>query len=181
MKRNKFMEKILQKQRFSKVLPYIRGNTLLDFGGNKGELKEFVTQEYTCCNHNYDMIGEKRFDCIVALAVIEHLYKEDFFKVMKMLVKHLNEKGRIIITTPAKPADFFLRIMAKFRILGKENLDEHKHYWNEEELLNLAEINGLQLKLYKKFQFGMNQLLIVEKKKWEYNTYAPKRRGLCKI
>ena len=159
------MEKILQKQRFDKVLPYIRGNNLLDFGGNEGELKEFVTQKYTCCNHNYNVFKEKRFDCIVALAIIEHLYKEDLFKVMEMLVKHLNKKGRIIITSPTQPADFILRMMARLRILDKENLDEHRHYWDEEELLDLAEINGLQLKLYKKFQFGMNQLLIMEKGK----------------
>jgi len=37
----KFLESFLQKQRFKKVLPFL-GKDVLDFGGNRGELRQWV-------------------------------------------------------------------------------------------------------------------------------------------
>ena len=47
-----FLEKILQAWRFIKVKPYLVGD-VLDFGGNKGELGQFVTGKYLVVNYEW--------------------------------------------------------------------------------------------------------------------------------
>ena len=162
MKSEKLLESLLQKQRFKKILHFIRGNSVLDFGGNKGELKNHVSQEYMLCNEDYSVLQGKKFDTIVSLAVVEHIPEEQVFEIIKMLKKRLNKNGRIIITTPTKRNKPILEFLGKLNLLDKENIKQHKHYWNKEELFNLAKKSDLNISYYKKFQFGLNQIIVLD-------------------
>ncbi len=162
MRSKKLVEKILQKQRFKKILPFVKGKSVLDFGGNKGELKEYISQKYTLCNEDYSVLKGKKFDTIVSLAVVEHIQLEQVLKIIKMLREHLNKNGRIIITTPTKRNKPVLEFLAKINLLDRENIKEHKHYWSKEELFNLAKKVDLDISHYKKFQFGLNQIIVLD-------------------
>jgi len=151
------VEKFLQKQRFRKVFPYLKGH-VLDFGGNKGELAQFVKGSYSLINEDYSLLEQPvEFDLIVALAVIEHIETSVVNELFRKFKKVLKKSGSIIITTPAPKSKPVLEILAFAGLLDRENIKEHKHYWKEKELFNLASSTGFIISNYRKFQFGLNQ------------------------
>jgi len=160
---SKFVEKFLQNRRFKKARPFLIGD-VLDFGGNQGELKKFVKGNYLVVNNDHAPLTNAHCDTIVCLAVIEHLDQAEVFKVFNEFKNILNENGRIFLTTPTKAAKSVLEFMAFFRIVDKENIKEHKHYWSKNEIYALAETTGLILEKYEKFQLGYNQLAVLKHK-----------------
>jgi 2-polyprenyl-3-methyl-5-hydroxy-6-metoxy-1,4-benzoquinol methylase len=151
------LEKFLQQQRFKKVLPYLQGD-VLDFGGNKGELQPFVNGTYSLVNYDYSVIEkDKHFDLIVALAVIEHIDEPIVKSIFEKFKTLLKPGGCILITTPLPASKPLLEFLAFLGLLDKENINEHKHYWQKTELYNLAHSTGFSIGKYKKFQFGLNQ------------------------
>jgi 2-polyprenyl-3-methyl-5-hydroxy-6-metoxy-1,4-benzoquinol methylase len=163
MKSDMFLEKLLQKMRFNRIIPFIIGDSLLDFGGNRGELKGYIKQHYTLCQRDYSVIKNKSFDTIVMLAVIEHLEYRNTFKIISMLKSHLNANGRIILTTPSPCAKLILDTLAYVGLLDKENMKEHKHYWSKKDLNLLARKTKLKITVFKYFQFGLNQMVVLDK------------------
>lgn len=157
----KYLEAFLQKYRFRKVRPFLKGN-ILDFGGNEGELKPYISDAYTLVNYDHTPMEEKTFDTIVVLAVIEHIPFGEVFTIFKKF--RVNPGGIIFITTPTRISKPLLEFLAFLNILDKENMKEHKHYWNKKELVALAHQSGFTIKEYKKFQLGFNQLAVFEKK-----------------
>lgn len=160
---NKFLEKILQNLRFKKIKPYIKGD-VLDFGGNEGELKRFVNEgEYFLVNYDHTLLDEIQVDTIVCCAVIEHMEKKQVYDVFNKFRKILKKNGLLIITTPTKKADFILKLLANLGLLDKKNIMEHKYYWDKQGLFKLASDTGFNVKIYKKFQLGLNQFLVLSK------------------
>jgi len=158
------MEALLQKFRFKKVLPYLKGD-VLDFGGNDGELKQYVKGNYTLVNYDHSPMKDKTFDTVVALAVVEHIEVDDVYSIFNTLQSKLNPDGVIFLTTPTPLSKPILEFMALLNIVDRDNIKEHKHYWTKKELYDLAQKNSLQVKKYKKFQLGLNQLAILESSK----------------
>lgn len=158
-----FLEKFLQNYRFKIVKPYLIGD-VLDFGGNHGELGKFVKGRYLVVNYDHSVMESAHYDTIVCLAVIEHLEFEDVFKVFYKFKKILNKDGRIFLTTPTTMAKPVLECWAFLGFLDKENIKEHKHYWNKKQIFELANKTGFMINKYKKFQFGFNQLVVLEHK-----------------
>jgi 2-polyprenyl-3-methyl-5-hydroxy-6-metoxy-1,4-benzoquinol methylase len=153
-------EKLFQDWRFKIAIPYLAGD-VLDFGGNEGELKKFVHGEYTLVNYDHSVMEGKTFDTIVALAVIEHINVPEVYQIFKKFKEKLKPGGKIILTTPTKTAKPILNFMTHIGLADKENIAEHKHYWTKKEIFDLAEENGFEIKKYKKFQLGFNQLAIL--------------------
>ncbi len=161
----KKVENFLQKQRFKKVIPLLKG-AVLDFGGNKGELKPYVKGDYTLVNYDYTkMESGNGFNTIVALAVIEHMEIKAVCTVFEKFKSVLSQEGSVIITTPAPIAKPVLECLAFLGLLDRKNIEEHKHYWNKKELTGLADETGFCICIYKKFQFGFNQFVIFNHKK----------------
>lgn len=156
---SKFLEAFLQQRRFSRVLPYLKGS-VLDFGGNDGELKKYVKGEYTLVNYDHAPMENKSFDTIVALAVVEHIPVEDVYKIFKKF--KLNANGLIFLTTPTPMSKPVLEFLASLHILDKQNIEEHKHYWVRKEIEDLAKASGFKVKKYGKFQLGFNQYAVLE-------------------
>ena len=155
------LEKKLQHLRFNKVKPHLNGD-VLDFGGNRGELKNFVKGQYYLVNYDHSIIDneELRVDTIVSLAVIEHMTVEDVVTSFRKFKRILRKDGRIFLTTPTKMSKPVLELLAFIGLLDKKNIEEHKHYWNKNELLQLAVDAGFKVKTFKRFQFGFNQFVI---------------------
>lgn len=168
MKSEKVVERFLQNQRFGRIKDFVKGD-ILDFGGNKGEVKEYldkygppIINRYVYCNYDYSKI-EGDFDITLMLAVLEHLPEKDMEKIFEFLVSKLKNNGRMIIITPTKIAKPVLEFLAFLRILDKENIKEHKKYWNFKDLKELADRYNLKIEKYYKFQLGFNQMIIFRK------------------
>ena len=156
---NKPIERILQNARFKKVIPYLKGD-VMDFGGNKGELRKFVKGNYLVVNYDHSVMKGKTFDTIVALAIIEHIVFNEVFDIFrKFKQEHLKENGVIFLTTPAKISRPILELGAMIGI-EKQNIAEHKHYWTKGDIYSLAEKSGLTVEKYAQFQLGLNQMAI---------------------
>jgi len=82
--------------------------------------------------------SDKKFDCIIANQVIEHVY--DPLRFLKGLIKHLNLKGKIIIATPDM-GSFWRKLMGhrwpSFKI------PEHVTFFDKKSLHTLMKMAGL--------------------------------------
>jgi len=163
LKSKKILEKFLQRQRFKRVLPFLN-KEVLDFGGNEGELKQFVKGHYTLVNYDYSTLqtGKVYFDTIVSLAVIEHMPVGQVQAVFKLFKSVLMPNGVIVLTTPTPKSKWVLECLATLGLLDKVNIAEHQHYWTKEELIALAKASGFAVKKYYKFQLGYNQFMQLE-------------------
>lgn len=156
----RFLEKFLQNYRFRMVKSYLTGD-VLDFGGNEGELKKYVTGKYTVINYDHSQLENESPNTIVALAVMEHIEIDGVYGIFMKFKKVLKKDGIIFLTTPTKMAKPVLEIWAFLGIVDRKNIEEHKHYWTKEEILDLAEKTGFVVEKYRKFQFGFNQMAVL--------------------
>ena len=156
-----FLDKLLQSYRFKMVRPYLIGD-VMDFGGNKGELKRFVEGRYLNVNYDHSVMENTHFDTIVCLAVIEHIEFDEVFKIFYKFKKILNREGRIFLTTPTKMAKPVLEFWAFLGVIDRGSIVEHKHNWSKKEIYQLANETGFVIKRFKKFQLGFNQLAVFE-------------------
>lgn len=159
----KWLEKFLQNERFKRAKSHLHGD-ILDFGGNDGELKPFVSGSYTLVNYDHSPMKDKSFDTIVCMAVIEHIDVPEVYRIFSEFKKCLRPKGRIVISTPTKLSIPILEALSLVHILDKENIKEHKHYWNKTDLDLLAQKSDLTISQYYKFQLGANQFAIFSHK-----------------
>jgi cyclopropane fatty-acyl-phospholipid synthase-like methyltransferase len=159
---SKAVEGFLQQSRFKIALPFLKGD-VLDFGGNDGELKKYVPGSYTLVNYDHTPMKNKTFDTIVALAVIEHIPVRDVFDVFRSFKSKLRPDGTLLLTTPTPKAKRLLELLAFMNLLDRHNIREHKHYWTREDINKLAEQNGFVMKDYRTFQWGFNQMAVLEK------------------
>lgn len=84
--------------------------------------------------------------------------------MLKGVFDKLNEGGFFIMTTPDKKAQWILELLAyKFNIINKEEILDHKHYFNKEELLDFMRKAGFVKIKHKFFQFGLNNLIICQR------------------
>jgi len=162
---SKKLESFLQQYRFKIAIPFLKGD-VLDFGGNEGELKQFVRGSYTLVNYDHTPMKNKTFDTIVMLAVLEHIPVGDAFNVFKSFNSQLRPDGTLLLTTPTPRAKPLCELLAFLHLLDRHNIREHKHYWTKEDIRQLAEQNGFVMKSYKKFQLGFNQMAILVNGQW---------------
>ena len=157
----KTFERILQSYRFKKARKFLNGD-ILDFGGNKGELERYVKGDYTVVNYDYSTMYNKLYDTILLLAVLEHIEVREVLQLFMKFKDCLKTDGKIFLTTPAPASRPVLEILAFLGILDKKNIEEHKHYWNRNELFTLAQDTNYEVVIYKKFQLGFNQYLLLK-------------------
>ena len=181
----------LRNKRTSIVLPYLKGD-ILDIGCGPGRNLELMRERnipfssYTGIEidenliqklsakypdskfYKVDLDSEKipvdrKFDTIVLLAVIEHIFNLKFLFVQ--LASLLKPNGRIILTTPTPFGnDIVHKIGTSIGLFDKEGgQDDHIAIFNRKRLEILGEEIGLSIKNYKTFQLGCNQLAVYQK------------------
>ncbi len=177
------LSSLLQYWRTKKALPWIK-EPVLEIGCGNGYLVKFMKNKeqylgvdiqesfienakskHPSCTFiklevGKDKFPHRKFGSIVLLAVAEHL--ENIDAVFLQLKKNLSPGGRIIITTPTIQADKILKTGSKFGLFSREALEEHNHYFDEEELKSLLSKDGFKVIYYSKFQFGLNQIIVGE-------------------
>nr|WP_255572991.1 methyltransferase domain-containing protein [Hanstruepera marina] len=167
-------------------MPYINSNDkVLDIGCFDGYLfKELVGKpiknsigidpliEKTIQEGNYILIKGKfpsdlpkneRFDCITMLAVLEHLPQAVQNKISGDFYNYLNSKGRIIITVPSPFVDKILWVLSKLRLIDGMSLEEH-YGFEVKQVPEIFDSTRYKLLKHKKFQLGLNNLFVFERK-----------------
>jgi len=107
-------------------------------------------------------LPDKSVDYLTMLAVLEHLdYPE---QVLKECWRILKNKGYLIITVPSPIADPILNFLAyKLKLIEKEELDDHKHYFYVKKLKKILNEAGFQILKIKKFELGFNIFILAIK------------------
>jgi 2-polyprenyl-3-methyl-5-hydroxy-6-metoxy-1,4-benzoquinol methylase len=98
---------------------------------------------------------------IVMLAILEHMSNPDL--VFDKLSKLLNDGGKIILTTPHPRAEMIHRCGATIGLFSREAAAEHTQFFDRGRLSELAARSRLRLAKYERFQFGLNQVAVLEK------------------
>lgn len=91
------------------------------------------------------------FDYVTLLAVIEHFH--DHKKVIKECHRVLKKDGLLIMTTPMKKAEKFIKVYNR-KDLG------HNRYFTRKDFETLE---GFRLTHYSAFEFGLNQMIVLKR------------------
>ena len=110
-------------------------------------------------------LPNKSVDIIISMAILEHLDNPD--KYLIEVLRVLNTWWQLIMTVPSKKAKPVLEFLAyKLKIISKEEIKDHKTYYNKESLEKILWDSWFEIKniKHKYFQFWMNNLITYIKK-----------------
>jgi len=82
------------------------------------------------------------FDVVTMLAVFEHIEPADLVSTLKEVNRVLKPQGVYILTTPAAWTDHLLKILAKLKLVSKEEIEEHKDTYNHKKIVGLLKGAG---------------------------------------
>lgn len=181
------VDKIVAKYRLSKVLKYLeKDDVILDFGcGSNSFLLSFSKDKIKSgTGIDYDVESRKQgnieyrqykfngklpfdngsFNKIFLLAVLEHIEPEAVEKLFLEFKRVLKEGGKIILTTPTPPSKAILEFLAyRLKMISREEIADHKKYYNKLDIEELCQKIGLKLKMYHLFFGGLNSCAVLEK------------------
>ena len=95
------------------------------------------------------------FNVITLLAVYEHIDPDRLINVLSEIYRVLKSGGMFILTTPAPWTDKFLRLLASFNLVSKEEIDDHKDVYSHKRICNSLVSAGFQKKLIEQGYFEM--------------------------
>lgn len=172
----------LRKERFRKVIPYLKGK-ILDYGCGSGGLARYVLPElyngfepdpvslkiarsrfpghkFLSCPDEQD-----RFDTVVALAVLEHA--DNPVEFLCRLSAYLDDSpdARLVLTTPHPSLNRIYAAGSKLSLFSKHAYKEHKSLLDYTKTKAAANSAGLRMVVYQRFLLGANQLFVFEKGK----------------
>ncbi|MBN2346422.1 MAG: methyltransferase domain-containing protein [Candidatus Aminicenantes bacterium] len=179
----------LKRRRLGMLLPFIpAGSRILDVGCGDGALLALlpavsrylgVDSRADLVRHNQRRLGRENvsfiradfpalewsgppFDRVVLAAVLEHL--DGLEPVLDRLRPLVGEGGLLLITTPAPFSRFVLQAGALFRLFARDSLAEHQRYYRRNDFHHRPE---WRLERYRRFEFGLNQLLVLRRLRTE--------------
>ncbi len=181
------LSKLLAGQRRIKVAKHIRGDVLELGCGTAQVLENYSSKISSYCGieksnlrvekliqqypnasfYRRDLDRDRleinrKFDCILMVAVIEHLFNQQF--VIAEVAKVLKTGGIVVITTPTPFGNDVIHPLGA--ILGltyKSAVNDHIVIYNRHRFKILANEVGLRLKYHSYFQFYCNQIAVLEK------------------
>ncbi|MCP4503336.1 MAG: class I SAM-dependent methyltransferase [Deltaproteobacteria bacterium] len=128
-------------------------------------LKDEIPQGHFFCRDidtdSLDFDG-KKFDCILMAALIEHLHNQRH--IMSEVTKALKPGGVVVMTTPPPfENDIVHHAGAKIGVFAASAMDDHIVIYNKHRFgINMVRDMGLDIALYETFQFGCNQLVVLQ-------------------
>jgi len=178
----RWLDRVLQRWRIDKAIAHVRtGDRLLDIGCHEGELIERVLGRVAAAT-GVDPVAVPRelprlrilrgvfpgeldftpasFDCITALAVLEHVPDPAGFA--RACAAMLAPGGRVVVTVPHATVDRILDVLIARRLVDGMAYEEH-HGFEAASTKALFEDVGLGLVLCHRFQLGLNCLYVFAK------------------
>lgn len=181
-----FLENILRFLRYKQAEKHIRnGDSVLDIGcgyegyflhkikdkiskgvGYDAGVKKSVSKKITLKEGFIKKIipeNSGSFDCVTALAFIEHVENPE--KLIKDAYRVLKPNGKLILTTPHKKFKSILELLSSLGLISKEEISDHKIYFINETLNILLKKSGFNKKniITQNFEMGMNIITISTK------------------
>lgn len=178
------LDYLLQKWRYSVAIPFIpSGCNLLDIGGFDGSFLKRVygkIRRGVCIDPHVEEIRDDKimfiksridsklpfpdgsFDVITMFAVYEHLGEQRKL-ITAECYRVCRRNGRVVLTVPAGTVDTILMILKKIRMIDGMSTEEHQNF-NVADTVGIFEEVGFQLQRWSKFQFGLNNLFVFQKK-----------------
>jgi SAM-dependent methyltransferase len=173
---------LLQKRRHEAVKPFLRGD-ILDLGCGHAEIISLLSEhqtyvgvegdpdifnwlksnfpgfEFYLRDLNWDELNLNRiFDTILMVAIIEHIVNPSF--VLSQIPSLLKSDGLLVLTTPTILGDKVHRFGARLGLFSMIAVRDHVRIYDYHSLHTLMKNNGLDIKQYKKFMFGGNQVCL---------------------
>lgn len=182
------LEGLLTWMRTRKARPFVRGKRLLDFGCGSHlktlrslkndalfvagydilfqNLPPQVSSDGITVYGNLDQIMEP-FDVITSLACFEHIEPSFLPAVLRQLKGILAVDGTIIGTVPRPPAKPVLEFLSyRLGLIDPSQILDHKIYYSEESLQEVASEAGFELVRYSCFQLRMNSFFVLKPAKF---------------
>jgi ubiquinone/menaquinone biosynthesis C-methylase UbiE len=164
------------RKRIDCVLPYIKGE-LLDVGCGGNYLVKAYNGKGTGVDvHPWDGVDivikdsaklpfeNERFDTVTILAALNHITNRD--DVLIEAYRVLKKDGIIIVTMLGPKFSKFWHFIRKTRDPDQhERHIDHEEVWGftDEELVKLLENAKFQVTIKKKFNFGLNKMMVARK------------------
>jgi len=174
---------MLRNWRIDQVGKYIpRGVSLLDIGTGDGAIFERLGQitrgigidpqvpKVTTVGH-YTLlpgyfpegfISDEKFDVITMLAVMEHIRRSDYDRLVKACAQFLKPKGILIITVPSSAADSLLKLLLLLKVVDGIKLEEH-HGFVPAQIQEIFSKPFFRQVYHERFQMGFNNLFVFGK------------------
>lgn len=174
----------LIEQRLAQILPFVKGR-ILDLGcGDATILRRLPDRAaYTGVDSRQETVDKlqtwypgvsfircdldrepvapgQKFDTVVMMAVIEHLERPDF--ILSQIPGLLNPGGLLVMTTPTPGGNRIHHLGSMVGLFSQTAADEHKFIFDRRSLSSLFARCGLDMRLYRRFLFGQNQLCVGE-------------------
>ncbi len=181
------MSKWLTYARLSRVRPFLEGR-VLDLGCGHGELLDYLTPRVTSVllvdsaperkervlrrlkecpiparfqvakAESEELHSDVSFDSIVMAAVLEHLKSPR--QTLQSLHSLMTRGGKLILTTPTPLGGRLHEIGSHLGLTYPEAAEEHESFFDQAALEQLLRENGFQVRLFQRFLFGLNQLVV---------------------
>src|SRR6185436_13698829 len=107
-------------------------------------------------------LGERSFDAITMLAVLEHVPSADLDRWALACERLLAPGGVVVITVPAPAVDHLLDVLMRLRIVDGMSVEEH-HGFEPGMAPAIFERAGFTLTHHRRFQLGLNNLFVFTK------------------
>jgi 2-polyprenyl-3-methyl-5-hydroxy-6-metoxy-1,4-benzoquinol methylase len=185
----KKFDRFLQKYRIWKASPYILpGRSVLDIGCHDGTLfrelgerishgvgidplepSSWVDDRFLRIVGSFpdDVPELGEFDVITMLAVLEHFPDDKIETLPCHIARFLKPGGLLVITIPSPRVNDILALLKWMRVIEGMSLEEH-HGLTVDTVLTVFS-QYFELKVRKSFQFGLNNLLVYQKR--DIHTY----------
>jgi len=175
----------LARARARRAIPYVQGR-VLDVGCGAGTIVGFLPRDIDYVGVDSYRVGvqelldnhpgvsayvldiqretvscQEPFDTVLALALIEHLERPQDF--LDLYLPLLAPGGSIVITTPTRLGDRVHRLLQVVGITNPGVSEVHHHIYCLPELVSLLTGRELKVVASRRFQMGMNQIVIGRK------------------
>lgn len=104
-------------------------------------------------------LADGDFDHVVMLAVLEHLTEPE--KVLREAYRVIAPGGSLIMTWPSAMVDPILNLLHRLHLISDEmESDEHQKRIPVEALQQMLQRIGFQKFTHRRFEFGLNNLMV---------------------
>ncbi len=174
----RFLDALIQKMRFRAASPEVPTNArVLDVGTADGSWLSYLaprikpsvgvdpdatdgsTQEgHLLVKGTLESLPPSDpFDCVTALAVLEHLSEEDLSKFGQLLLSRTTPDATLVVTVPSPAVDRILDVGIRLRLLDGMEAEAH-HGLDVSEVPRILGESGWTLRKCRKFEFRLNNL-----------------------